>query len=647
MMLYPRFTKVIIHYFLSKHNSIPKRHGSLINTIKDDGVLGRVKFVSKGEGEQLYGMSILDVMMIDDVKNSDAYQTYLASSTGTELPRKKGRKGKKATATLSKKGSITAEYNILPDLDEALQLELTRKADIGAVEHQKKKNMKEIASEPTVAQELLNLKKGTRAKVPNELKGSSATQANEDDWGSKGEIETLSSDDERTESDKEKAKSEIADEEVADEETSDKEIVYDEKDTKEITYTDKADEEMADAEKIDAEQTEEEKVNEKETGNDQAGKDDQTKNDQAKDDQAKDDQFLNVSFDISLAGIVKEPADTKINSMLDVPIQQEIPHVQQTPLLDVLVSVIPEQTTPTLTITEAQADPVPESDPSIIVFNLLELEKKVAELLERTVRDVLKNNPINLVQSSFTQADSLSRLELKKILLDKMQKSGSFLDHDKHLDLYNALMISIGLDEAIEKRELDSAKVLKQKRGDDEDQDPPTNTNKEKKMRRRKDVEPSKQSSTFKESPKGKTPPKTSKTGKSMNAEETVEEPIPKVAMDVEESILDDVTWFNNLVNAEKDSLTFNDLMATPINFTKFAMNCLKKDKITKADLVGHVYKLLKGTCKRNMERKYSTSITKTNASRYELEGIEDMIPRQWSPVNMAYDRNAKLGIYH
>ncbi|GJR03088.1 hypothetical protein Tco_0526072 [Tanacetum coccineum] len=620
MMLYPRFTKVIIHYFLSKHNSIPKRHGSLINTIKDDGVLGRVKFVSKGEGEQLYGMSILDVMMIDDVKNSDAYQTYLASSTGTELPRKKGRKGKKATATLSKKGSITAEYNILPDLDKALQLgesmsrteteeqrlhethtsiiigrELTRKADIGAVEHQKKKNMKEIASEPTVAQELLNLKKGTRAKVPNELKGSSATQANEDDWGSKGEIETLSSDDERTESDKEKAKSEIADEEVADEETSDKEIVYDEKDTKEITYTDKVDEEMADAEKIDAEQTEEEKVNEEETRNDQAGKDDQTKDDQAKDD-------------------------------------------QQTSLLDVLVSVIPEQTTPTLTITEAQADPVPESDPSIIVFNLLELEKKVAELLERTVRDVLKNNPINLVQSSFTQADSLSRLELKKILLDKMQKSGSFLDHDKHLDLYNALMISIGLDEAIEKRELDSAKVLKQKRGDDEDQDPPTDTNKEKKMKRRKDVEPSQQSSTFKESPKGKTPPKTSKTGKSVNAEETVEEPIPEVAMD---------TWFNNLVNAEKDSLTFNDLMATPINFTKFAMNCLKKDKITKADLVGHVYKLLKGTCKRNMERKYSTSITKTKASRYELEGIEDMIPRQWSPVNMAYDRNAKLGIYH
>ncbi|GJY41441.1 hypothetical protein Tco_0428711 [Tanacetum coccineum] len=155
--------------------------------------------------------------------------------------------------------------------------------------------------------------------------------------------------------------------------------------------------------------------------------------------------------------------------------------------------------------------------------------------------------------------------------------------------------------------------VLKRKRGDDEDQDPPADTEKEKK------------------------------------------------------------TWFNDMVNAEKNPLTFDDLMATPIDFTKFAMNHLKKDKITKADLVGPVYKLLKGTCRSsieleynmeqcylalsdqldwanpegNTERKYSASITKTKAAKYELEGIEDMILRLWSPVKVAYDRNVELGIYH
>ncbi|GJR39154.1 hypothetical protein Tco_1214838 [Tanacetum coccineum] len=119
----------------------------------------------------------------------------------------------------------------------------------------------------------------------------------------------------------------------------------------------------------------------------------------------------------------------------------------------------------------------------------------------------------------------------------------------------------------------------------------------------------------------------------------------------------------NDLVNADKYPLTFDDLMATPIHFTKFFMNRLKKDKITKADLVGPVYKLLKRTVDSiielvkplplqaslghltipvdfffnndlkylktgNKERKYTTSITKIKAARYDLEGIEYMIPR-------------------
>ncbi|GJZ72849.1 hypothetical protein Tco_0636995 [Tanacetum coccineum] len=204
-------------------------------------------------------------------------------------------------------------------------------------------------------------------------------------------------------------------------------------------------------------------------------------------------------------------------------------------------------------------------------------------------------------------------------------------------------MNSIGMDEAIKKGELGLAKVFKRKCGDDEDQDPPTDTEQEKKRRRRKDVEPSKKSSTSKESSKGKTTPKTSKTDKSVNAEETVEEPLLEMAMDVEKPILDDVvndvdqphddadpkkTCFNDLVNFEKDPLTFDDMMATPIDFTKFSMNHPKKDKITKADflcrinLIGKVLKI------GNTERKYSASITKTKPARYELEGIEEMIPR-------------------
>ncbi|GJZ35984.1 hypothetical protein Tco_0581801 [Tanacetum coccineum] len=99
--------------------SIPKRHDSRINHIKNDGVLGKLKFVSKGEPTQVYGMSIPNVMINDDIKKSKAIQKYLAISSSIVAP-KKARKEMKATATPTKKGSITDVDNILSDPDEAL-----------------------------------------------------------------------------------------------------------------------------------------------------------------------------------------------------------------------------------------------------------------------------------------------------------------------------------------------------------------------------------------------------------------------------------------------------------------------------------------------------------------------------------------------
>ncbi|GKE15437.1 hypothetical protein Tco_1423014 [Tanacetum coccineum] len=106
--------------------------------------------------------------------------------------------------------------------------------------------------------------------------------------------------------------------------------------------------------------------------------------------------------------------------------------------------------------------------------------------------------------------------------------------------------------------------------------------------------------------------------------------------------------------------------------------NWLSISDLTKADLVGPVYNLLKGTCKSyveleyNMEefesrncliipadyffnndlaylqggstdRTYTTSLTKTKASKYDLKGIEDMVPTLWSHIKVVYDKHALL----
>nr|GEX39101.1 hypothetical protein [Tanacetum cinerariifolium] len=100
----------------------------------------------------------------------------------------------------------------------------------------------------------------------------------------------------------------------------------------------------------------------------------------------------------------------------------------------------------------------------------------------------------------------------------------------------------------------------------------------------------------------------------------------------------------SDLAKAKKPSKTFNELMSTPIDFTTLAMNGLQIKDLTKADSVGSVYNLLKGTCKRgSTDRTYTSSLTKTKDAKYDLQGIEDMVPTLWSPIKVVYDKHVAL----
>ncbi|GJX57888.1 hypothetical protein Tco_0287785 [Tanacetum coccineum] len=59
------------------------------------------------------------------------------------------------------------------------------------------------------------------------------------------------------------------------------------------------------------------------------------------------DQFLKLSSNSSLVSNVKDTIDSKINSLLEVKTQSEIPHTQSSSVLSVPVSVIFEPTVPT------------------------------------------------------------------------------------------------------------------------------------------------------------------------------------------------------------------------------------------------------------------------------------------------------------
>nr|GEW21820.1 uncharacterized mitochondrial protein AtMg00810-like [Tanacetum cinerariifolium] len=244
---------------------------------------------------------------------------------------------------------------------------------------------------------------------------------------------------------------------------------------------------------------------------------------------------------------------------------------------------------------------------------------------------------------SSTPFDKIIENEYKQkdILFKMMLASKSHEKHLAHQALYDALIPSLFVDE------------------DDMDQATTAIDQGMDKKRPRKDTQPSKKSSASKESSKGHTPPKSSKYGKSVTVEEPYEEHVHDMSLDAEENIVDETgnadehpdseakpktnnasknDWFKQPLWPHTPDLEWNK--STPIDFSKFAKNRLKLDKITKKkpegdrcpfDLSkplplkgrpGHLtvaskyffnndLEYLKFT---DSERKYTTSITKIKA---------------------------------
>ncbi|GJR51078.1 hypothetical protein Tco_1401599 [Tanacetum coccineum] len=255
-----------------------------------------------------------------------------------------------------------------------------------------------------------------------------------------------------------------------------------------------------------------------------------------------------------------------------------------------------------------------------------------------------------------------------------MHESKSFNKHPANKTMYHALIESLIVDEDDIDQEVVDLIKHKKRPYDDEDRDQDRPARSDQGLKKRKsndDSQPSKR-------------PKSTDTEMPLNHGDNTEN--TDVQPDVEDVIKDDwfkkpsrpptsdsewiqgklvdneptQTWFNDLENAKKPLLTFNELMSTLIDFSIFAMNHLKIRNLTKADLVGPVYNLLKGTkliplqesqgrlfvlvnffFNNDLEylrggstdRKYTTSTTKTKAAKYDVEGFEDMVPYLWSPL--------------
>nr|GEV37393.1 hypothetical protein [Tanacetum cinerariifolium] len=88
-MYYPRFTKVIIHFFMTKDPSIPRRNKVNCHYVRDDQMFMTIKLVSRHQNTQQFGAILSIELTNEDVRNFAAYKEYYAVASGVAPPKTK------------------------------------------------------------------------------------------------------------------------------------------------------------------------------------------------------------------------------------------------------------------------------------------------------------------------------------------------------------------------------------------------------------------------------------------------------------------------------------------------------------------------------------------------------------------------------
>nr|GFA60293.1 hypothetical protein [Tanacetum cinerariifolium] len=240
------------------------------HTIKDDGIVSRLKYVRIGEDYQEYGLSIPETMLNVDIVESESYQRFLLYSTGSIPPKKSRGKGYQG-----KKTRDTAEENV----------DVSEEPCFGMSSTEPEEEVAARQVHATHARIVSQKLKGVQTLTPEEQKATDIMKAlKESRITSKRQPDVdAEKDDEETESDSEdiyKYKIKVCKD--ADEEM---------KDANNVESENKKKEEMTDAAKVDAKKT-----------------------------MSLDygDQFLDLSHSDNLPGVVKDSPEAESTPLLDV-----------------------------------------------------------------------------------------------------------------------------------------------------------------------------------------------------------------------------------------------------------------------------------------------------------------------------------------
>ncbi|GKF23030.1 hypothetical protein Tco_0075352, partial [Tanacetum coccineum] len=93
-MYYPRFTKVIVDYFMAKDQAIPRRNKMFWHYARDDFMFTTIRVISKHKDTQEYGAILPQHLTNQAMLEFEAFKTYRAYATSEKAPKSKATKKK-------------------------------------------------------------------------------------------------------------------------------------------------------------------------------------------------------------------------------------------------------------------------------------------------------------------------------------------------------------------------------------------------------------------------------------------------------------------------------------------------------------------------------------------------------------------------
>nr|GEW41167.1 hypothetical protein [Tanacetum cinerariifolium] len=610
-MYYPRFTKVIVNFFMTKEQSIPRRNKVNWHFVRDDHLFTMIKLVSKHQNTQQY-VAILPIKLTNEaIRNLESYKEYYATASGAAPPKTK--------ASIRKKQS-SSDTTMPPPTTKGKRLKTSAKVDKYAKEKQPAKSSKAKGTDEGT---------GIILGVPDVPIYESDDE--EISWKSSEEDD-----------DDDEVKISRHDEDV--DEQKDKEEESFDPIVQTPSHVKNTDDEDNDDDSHGMNVEGDKGANEEDDDNDLY--EDVHINLEGRNIQMSDVQTTQVIEDTHVTLTLVNPegqqhssfvsshfvsnmlnpsSDTSIESIfestprVDVPVTTTdeppllsattlplpsisiIPHVQQTPapsLANVLSSSLQDlpnfrslfrfdhilKALETSFSEVMQTNQFVEAISSILGIVDKYLEHRMNEAVKKIIKEQVKEQvkvqvskilpkiekTVNeqleaevLTRSSKTShavATDLSELELKKILINKMKSNKSIHKLDEQKNLYKALVDAYECDKLILDTYGDTVALKRHRDDEDKEEEPSAGSNLGSK-RRRAGKEPESTSA-----PKEKT---SKTTGKSTEG---------------------------NLAKKADSYTLFNELMDTPVDFLAFMMNRLKVDTLTPELLAGPTYELMKGS---------------------------------------------------